>query len=100
MVKWSIPAKQDLKQIHDFIARDSDRYAKKVAMEIVDRSEALSHFPEMGRSIPELNDPSIREMVIYSYRLIYRVSLNEVEILALVHSRRELTVESLDDLKS
>ncbi|HBS58376.1 MAG TPA: type II toxin-antitoxin system RelE/ParE family toxin, partial [Firmicutes bacterium] len=41
MVKWSEPAKQDLKQIHDFIARDSERYAKKVTMDFVTCSEVL-----------------------------------------------------------
>lgn len=99
-MKWSEPAKQDLKQIFDFIARDTDRYAHKVTMEIVDRSEGLGRFPEMGKSLPEMNDPSIRELPIYSYRLIYRVSLSEVVILAIVHSRRELSSESLDDFKA
>lgn len=64
MVKWSAPAKQDLKQIHDFIARDLERYAKKVTMDFVIRSEALQCFPEMGRMIPELDDPNIRELNI------------------------------------
>lgn len=54
MVKWSEPAKQDLRQIHDFIARDSERYAKKVTMDFVTRSEVLQQFPEMGRMIPNL----------------------------------------------
>ena len=35
MVKWSAPAKRDLKQIHDYIAKDSKYYAKKVAQNIV-----------------------------------------------------------------
>jgi len=41
MVKWSVLAEQDLKQIHDFIARDLRRYAQKVVMDIIDKSEAL-----------------------------------------------------------
>jgi len=31
MVDWSEPAKKDLKQIHDYIAKDSKYYAKEVA---------------------------------------------------------------------
>ena len=42
MVKWTTPAKQDLKQIHDYIARDSKFYAKKVSLEIVEKSEKLN----------------------------------------------------------
>jgi plasmid stabilization system protein ParE len=30
MVNWSLPAKNDLKNIYDYIARDSKYYAKKV----------------------------------------------------------------------
>ncbi|SCM83690.1 Addiction module toxin, RelE/StbE family [uncultured Sporomusa sp.] len=97
MVKWSEPAKRDLKQIHDFIARDSERYAKKVAMDFVTRSEALQSFPKMGRIIPELDDPSIRELLIYSYRLIYRITLGQVEILAIVHVRRESVADMLPE---
>lgn len=38
MVKWTTPAKEDLKQIHDYIARDSKFYAQKVSQNIVDES--------------------------------------------------------------
>jgi hypothetical protein len=33
MVKWSVPAKNDLKQIHDDIANDSKYYAQNVIQE-------------------------------------------------------------------
>ena len=49
MVKWSIPAKDDLKQIFEYIAKDSKFYANKVADEIVEKSEMLDKFPEMGK---------------------------------------------------
>ena len=71
MVKWSNPAKFDLKQIRDYIARDSKFYAQKVYQEIVEKSEKLNLFPEVGRVVPEIEDPRIRELLIYSYRLIY-----------------------------
>ena len=100
MVKWSEPAKQDLRQIHDFIARDSERYAKKVTMDFVTRSEVLQQFPEMGRMIPELDDPNIRELLIYSYRLIYQISSGEIEVLALVHVRRDFVADALNDSRT
>ena len=45
MVRWSRPSKQDLKQIYDFIARDSTYYAQKVVVAIVEKSETLNVFP-------------------------------------------------------
>lgn len=95
MVKWSKPAKLDLKQIYDYIAIDSKFYAQKVSQEIVEKSEKLNSLPEVGRIVPEIGDPNIRELIIYSYRLIYEVFPNKIEILALIHGKRDFTQEFL-----
>ena len=97
MVKWSNPAKLDLKQIHDYIARDSKYYAQKVSLEIVEKSEKLNQFPEVGRIVPEIGDPAIRELLIYSYRLIYEVFSTKVEVLALIHSKRNFVKDLLNE---
>lgn len=99
MVKWSKPAKLDLKQIHDYIARDSKYYAQKVSLEIVEKSEKLNSFPEVGRIVPEINAPNVRELIIYSYRLIYEIFPNKVEILALIHGKRDFSSGILNNLK-
>ncbi len=44
MVIWTDPAKLDLRDIHDYIARDSKYYAQKVSQDIVDKSEKLNLF--------------------------------------------------------
>jgi addiction module RelE/StbE family toxin len=89
MVKWSVPARNDLKQIHDYIAKDSKYYARKVIQEIVSKTEALTKLPEIGRIVPEISDQNIRELIVYSYRLIYEISVAETEILAIIHGRRD-----------
>lgn len=89
MVKWSVPARNDLKQIHDYIANDSKYYARKVIQEIVAKTEALTDFPEMGRVVPEISDQNIRELIIYSYRLVYEISAGGIEVLAIIHGRRD-----------
>ena len=68
MVKWSVPAKNDLKQIHDYIAKDSKYYAQNVVQEIVAKTETLTHFPEIGRVVYEISDQNFRELIVYSYR--------------------------------
>lgn len=98
MVKWTSPAKDDLKDIHDYIARDSKYYAQKVSQDIVDKSEQLENFPMMGRIVPELEDTNIREIFIYSYRLIYEVISGGIQVLALIHGRRNFT-GNLNDLR-
>ena len=99
MVKWSGPAKKHLKQIYGYIAQDSKYYAKNVVQNIVDKSETLEAFPEIGRIVPEIDDPNVREVFVYSYRLIYEVSPDRVDILAVVHGRRDFSAVNLDMLK-
>jgi plasmid stabilization system protein ParE len=88
VVKWTTLANLDLKGIHDYIARDSKYYAEKVSQDIVDKSEKLNLFPKIGRIVPEIDDPNIREIFIYSYRLIYEALPNGVQVLALIHNKR------------
>jgi toxin ParE1/3/4 len=96
MVEWSGPAKRDLKQIHDYIAQDSKYYAKNVVRNIVSKSETLEPFLKVGRMVPEINDPNVREIFIYSYRLIYEITPRRVKILAIVHGKRDFSNANLD----
>jgi toxin ParE1/3/4 len=89
MVIWSKPAKRDLRNIHDYIAFDSKFYAKKVVQDIIEKSEGLNDFPAIGRTVPELEDPDIRELIVYSYRLIYKVTSGRVEVLTLIHGKQD-----------
>ncbi len=91
MVKWSSVARADLKDIHAFISRDSKYYANQVANEIIDKSEQLELFPNMGRMVEEFNDPNLREIIIYSYRLIYQITFEGLEVVTIVHCRRNYT---------
>lgn len=45
-------------------------------------------FPESGRTVPEIDDDSIRELIVSSYRLIYRIHEETVTIAAVVHNRQ------------
>ena len=50
---------------------------------------SLNEFAERGRIVPELRDDSIREIFVYSYRLVYRIEDDQISILALIHGRRD-----------
>jgi len=91
MVIWSAPSKDDLKKIYDYIASDSKYYAMKVSQEFVEKSEQLIKLPRIGRIVPEIEDPNIRELIIYSYRLIYEISPKRIEILAIIHGRQDFS---------
>lgn len=57
---------------------------------IIEKSETLHKFPKIGRTVPELEDESIRELIIYSYRMIYEIVKDENIIHAVIHGKRNL----------
>jgi len=95
VVIWSQQAVVDLRSIHDFIARDSRYYAKKVVHDIREMVDELNRLPKMGRIVPELNEEDVRELFLYSYRIIYEIKDEVIFVLAVVHQRRNLKDENI-----
>lgn len=95
MVIWTKPARTDLKHIHDFIAEDSKYYAKKVAQEIREKTNVLVRFPNIGKTVPEVNKPEVQELHIYSYRIMYEIKGDKSYILAVIHQRRNFEADDL-----
>jgi len=82
-------AQGEIKQIKEYISRDSVYYANKTANEIVDKTEYLTMFPYMGRKIPEYNMENLRELIYKSYRILYKVNSN-IYILNIFHHSRDI----------
>ncbi len=99
MVSWSLPARNDLKHIHDYIADDSKFYAKKNSRDILEKTEKLNEFPNVGRVVPEIGDPEIREVFIYSYRLIYEVLAGGVQVIGIIHGKQDFKSGNIEPLR-
>lgn len=95
MVIWSEMARDDLRAIFKYIELDSKFYANKVVHEIIEQASTLNNLPAQGRIVPELNDTSIREIFVYSYRVMYQISSEKIEVLTVVHGRRELSSKDI-----
>jgi len=92
-IKWSPQSSDDLFQIAEFISRDSMNYAGIVVENILESTGMLSEFPYSGRIVPELGIKTIRELLIYSYRLIYQVREDAILVVAVIHSKRLLDID-------
>ena len=89
-VEWTDPAWDDLAGIAEYIARDSEYYAATLVQEIKEAAASLAEFAERGQVVPEFGDPSICELLVKSYRLVYRISEKRVVILTLIHGARRV----------
>lgn len=81
---------EDLAEAAEFISRDSPFYASALVREARAAARSLRDFAERGRLVPEYGDRTIRELLVNSYRLIYRHTTDKVFILAFVHGARDL----------
>ena len=92
---WSGESLDDIDAIAQFIARDSQHHAQSVVDGLFDLAETISAHPLAGRVVPELGDAQVRERFLYSYRVIYEIRDERIEVLAVLHGRRLL--ESIGD---
>lgn len=72
-VIWTKIPVEDLAAIHEYIAKDSSKYAERLANKIVDRVEILYLNPKAGKVVPEFDNDHIRELIEGNYRIIYRI---------------------------
>ena len=89
-IVWTEPAVEDLRELHAYIARDSEMYASGFVERIILATERLVDHPKVGRIVPETNDDNIRELLFQRYRIIYRVTHESVEMLSVIHGARDL----------
>lgn len=92
---WSGEALDDIDGIAQFIGRDSLHHAQRVVEGLFELGEVIATHPLVGRVVPELGDAQVRERFMYSYRVIYEIRPEHVEVLAVLHGRRLL--ESIDE---
>lgn len=90
-VIWAPAALDDADAIAAFIARDSPGAASLLVERFIEAVDRLTEFPELGRVVPEVGDPALRELIVSPYRIMYRVEGGAVWITAIVHGARDWT---------
>ena len=79
-VALSPSARRDLRDIVRYISLDSPERALAFGQLLLKSTKRLAEFPEMGRIVPEFDEPAIREIVVRSYRVIHRVDHGDCRV--------------------
>ena len=94
VVLWTNQARSDLAAIRAFISQDSPHYASVIVAQLIAATDRLAIFPESGRSVPEFDNPHVREVVHRPYRIVYRlVGLDQIHILTVHHGSQRFPSE-------
>ncbi|MGB7209465.1 MAG: type II toxin-antitoxin system RelE/ParE family toxin [Pyrinomonadaceae bacterium] len=95
-IRWTPQSADDLDAIAEYIASDSPHYARLFVLKVISAIDRLERFPEIGRVVPEMNNPAVRELILGNYRIVYRLNTDVVEILTIYHGSRLLDSSMLN----
>lgn len=84
-IVWLNSAKEDLKDIYEYIASDSIKYAKHQIYQIRDRTIILKTNPYSAKLSKNMTLETIREIVFNQYRVIYRIKISNLIHIILIH---------------
>jgi toxin ParE1/3/4 len=87
-IRYAASAKQDLSDIQDYIAQDDQAAAYRLAQRVKSQISRLAQHPYLGR--PGQIEGT-RELSISGtpYFAVYRIKRRTIEVLTVVHSRRQ-----------
>ena len=93
---WTREALEHLIEIEEYIAKDSPARAATFVDELVGHAEtAVAENPQIGRMVPEIARPEIRELIYRKYRIVNRVKKDHLEILTVFEGNRLLRIDEI-----
>jgi toxin ParE1/3/4 len=95
MIIWTPRARADLKAIYDHIVKDAPLNAKTVTQTLVHKTQTALQIPLIGKKVAEVSDDNLREISVYSWRILYHIQLDKIYVLTLVHKRRNLQADEI-----
>jgi toxin ParE1/3/4 len=88
-VRRSLQAEQDLEIILEDLSQRGPALAERFATGFNEKSQLLARFPEMGRLRPEIAT-NLRSTLVDPYVLFYRLQGDVVQIIRILHGKRDL----------
>ena len=92
-IRFAESALADLESIRDWYAeQDVPEVGERLIGEIVASIEALADHPDMGRIVPEFDQPFLRELIWPPFRIVYRRDPKHVRVVRVWRSERLLSL--------
>ena len=89
-LRWSDHARRDLLTIGRYIARDNPPAARGWIEQLRERARLAAENPLTGRVVPELGRDDVREVFLRSYRIVYSVGADAIDVLTVFEGHRLL----------
>jgi len=96
-VRWTQRAASDLVAIGEYIAADNPGAARRHVERLPRRARDAARAPLAGRHVPELRREDVREVLLGSYRIVYRVAKGAIDVLTVFEGHRLLPTGVVSD---
>lgn len=90
---WTREALENIIEIENYISEDNPHKAVEFTDSLIEKCNYLIDNPDMGRIVPDLSDPNIRELIHKNYRIVYRHIGEEIHILTVFEGHRLFPLE-------
>jgi toxin ParE1/3/4 len=80
-------------EIVEFVKRDQPEAARRLGHSFLAEASRLRRNPRQGKVVPELLEKGIsdyRQLIISVYRLVYTVRTEFIDVVAVIHGRRDV----------
>lgn len=77
---WTDRALRDLTRIDDYIAADDPQAADRWVDKLLAAAERAARVPMAGRIVKERKQADLREVLVRTYRIVYRIRGAQIEI--------------------
>lgn len=94
-LRWTDRARRDLLAIGRYIAHDNPAAARQWVERLRTRARQAATMPMAGRVVPELLRDDIREVFLRTYRIVYRVREDAIDVLTVFEGHRPFDATEL-----
>lgn len=96
-IRFADSALADLESLtRGYAEQDVPEVGERLLREIIANIEALAEHPEIGRIVPEFEQPFLRELIRPPFRIVYRRDPKHVRIVRVWRSERLLELPDED----
>ena len=90
-ISFSNSALEDLKEVQAYYnEQEVPEVGSRHLTEIFESVESLPDNPQLGRVVPEFDEPHIREIIHPPYRIVYMLDSKSIQIIRVWRSERLL----------
>ncbi len=98
VVSFAESALRDLDEVQTwYVEQGVPEVGSRLLEEVFQRTRALAEHPDMGRVVPEFDQPFLRELIHPLFRIVYRRDLQQLRIVRVWRSERLLHLPATAD---